>query len=84
MANRVLTKEQVEQQQREEYKLLPGILNYHIRRVHLSVEIDESRAKDWKKYEDFQAAIPIKGQDLAYKGTYCAPHEMGRYNRKHT
>ena len=29
MANRVLTKEQVEHQQRQEYKHLPGILNYH-------------------------------------------------------
>ena len=64
MANRVLTKEQVEQQQREEYKLLPGILNYHTASPFIRRKLDESRAKEWKEYEDFQGAIPIKGQDL--------------------
>ena len=64
MANRVLTKEQVEHQQREEYKRLPGILNYHTASPFIRRKIDQSRAKEWKKYEDFQAAIPIKGQDL--------------------
>ncbi|CAE7470541.1 GIP [Symbiodinium pilosum] len=64
MANRVLTKEQVEHQQREEYKHLPGILNYHTASPFIRRKIDASRAKEWKKYEVFQAAIPIKGQDL--------------------
>ena len=64
MANRVLTKEQVEHQHRGEYKHLPGILNYHTASPFIRRKIDESRAKEWKKYEDFQAAIPIKGQDL--------------------
>ena len=28
-------------------------------------KIDESRAKEWKKYGDFDAAIPIKGRELS-------------------
>ena len=80
MANCVLTKEQVEHQRREEYKHLPGILNYHTTSPFIRRKIDESRAKEWKKYEDFEAAIPIKGarsRRLACRGTYRPPHEMG-------
>ena len=51
-------------QQREEFKRLPGVLNYHTATPFVRRKIDESRTKEWKKYQDFQAAIPIKGQDL--------------------
>ena len=64
MANRLLTKEQVEQQRREEYKRLPGLLKYDTCSPFIRRKIDESRAREWKKYMDFQAAIPIKGQLL--------------------
>ena len=64
IANRVLTKEQVQHQPREEYKRLPGTLNYHTASPFIQRTIEESRAKEWQKYQDFQAAIPNKGQDL--------------------
>ena len=38
-------------------KHLPGILNYHTASPFIRRKIDASRAKEWKKYEDFQAAI---------------------------
>ena len=63
MFNRVLTKEQVEHQR--ELKDLPSNLDY--RREPLTVQsyIDGSRQREWKKYEDFQAAIPLKGKELS-------------------
>ena len=76
MANRLLTKEQVEQQRREEYKRLSGLLNYDTCSPFIRRKIDESRAKEWKKYMDFQAAIPIKGQylkDLLEEGHVALP-----------
>ena len=63
MANRILPKELVEHQ--EEFKNLPGILNYFKSSPYVRRCIDGSRGKEWQKYEDFQAAIPIKGKDLS-------------------
>ena len=63
MVNRVLTKEQVEHQR--ELKDLPGNLNYRRESPTVQSYIDGSRAKEWKKYEDFQAAIPLKGKELS-------------------
>ena len=62
MANRILPKELVEHQ--EEFENLPGTLNYCRSTPYVRRCIDDSRALEWKKYEDFQAAIPIKGKDL--------------------
>ena len=63
MVNRVLTKEQVEHQR--ELKDLPGNLDYRRESPTVQSYIDGSRAKEWKKYEDFQAAIPLKGKELS-------------------
>ena len=57
MVNRVLTKEQVEQQR--ELKDMPGNLDYRRDSPTVQSYIDGSRQKEWKKYEDFQAAIPL-------------------------
>ena len=62
MVNRVLTKEQVEHQR--ELKDLPGNLDYRRESPTVQSSIDGSRQKEWKKYEDFQAAIPLKGKEL--------------------
>ena len=63
MANRFLTKEQVEHQR--ELKDLPGNLDYRRESPTVQSYIDGSRQKEWKKYEDFQAAIPLKGKELS-------------------
>ena len=55
MVNRVLMKEQVE----------PGNLDYRRESPAVQSYIDGSRQKEWKKYEDFQAAIPLKGKELS-------------------
>ena len=62
MADRILLKELAEHQ--EEFKNLPGILNYFKSTPYVRRSIDGSRSKDLKKYEDFQATIPVKGKDL--------------------
>ena len=62
MVNRVLTKEQVEHQR--ELKDLPGKLDYRREPPTVQSYIDGSRQKEWKKYEHFQAAIPLKGKEL--------------------
>ena len=59
-SNRLSTKEQVEQ----ELKDLPEALKYWDCTPAVRLRIDGSRGKEWKKYEDFQAAIPLKGQPL--------------------
>ena len=48
-ANRVKIKEQVERQQRQEYKRLPSVLSCHTATPFTRRKIDESRAKEWKK-----------------------------------
>ena len=63
MANRILPRELVEHQ--EEFKNLPGILNYYKATPYVRRCIDGSRGKEWQKYVDFPAAIPIKGKDLS-------------------
>ena len=63
MVNRVLTKEQVEHQR--ELKDLPGNLDYRRESPTVQSYIDGTRQKEWKKYEDFQAAIPLKGKELS-------------------
>ena len=63
MVNRVLTKEQVEHQR--ELKDLPGNLDYRRESPTVQSYIDGSRQKEWKKYEDFQAALPLKGKELS-------------------
>ena len=60
---RVLTKEQVEHQR--ELKDLPGNLDYRRESPTIQSHIDGSRQKEWKKYEDFQAAIPLEGKGLS-------------------
>ena len=62
MVNRVL-KEQVEHQR--ELKDLPGNLDYRRKSPTVQSSIDGSRQKEWKKYEDFQAAIPLNGKELS-------------------
>ena len=57
MVNQFLTKEQVEHQR--ELKDLPGNLDYRRESPIVQSYIDGSRQKEWKKYEDFQAAIPL-------------------------
>ena len=59
-SNRLSTKEQVEQ----ELKDLPEALRYWECTPAARQRIDGSRGKEWKKYEDFQAAIPLKGKLL--------------------
>ena len=68
MVNRVLTKEQVEHQR--ELKDLPGNLDYRGGSPTVQSYIDGSRQKEWKKYEDFQAAIQRQGKELSdlFKG----------------
>ena len=39
-----------------------GVINYHTASPFIQRKIHESRAKEWKNYQDFQAAIPIKGK----------------------
>ena len=63
MVNRVLTKEQAEHQR--ELKDLPGNLDHRREPPAVQSYIDGSRQKEWKKYEDFQAAIPLKGKELS-------------------
>ena len=63
MVSRVLTKEQVEHQR--ELKNLPGNLDYRTESPTVQSYIDGTRQKEWKKYEDFQAAIPLKGKELS-------------------
>ena len=53
-------KEQVER----ELKELPESLKHWECTPSVRQHMDGSRAKKWKKYEDFQAAIPIKGAQL--------------------
>ena len=53
-SNRLSTKEQVER----ELKELPESLKHWECTPSVRQHIDGSRAKEWKKYEDFQAAIP--------------------------
>ena len=59
-SNRLASQEQVEQ----ELKELPESLKYWNCTPSVRAHSDGSRAKEWKKYEDFQAAIPIKGAQL--------------------
>ena len=63
MVNRVLTKEHVEHQR--ELKERPGNLDYRRESPTVQSYIDGSCQKEWKKYEDLQAAIPLKGKDLS-------------------
>ena len=70
MVNRVLTKEQVEHQR--ELKDLPGNPDYRRESPTVQSYIDGSRQNDWKKYEDFQAAIPLKGVVGPTRGRPCA------------
>ena len=63
MVNRVLTKEQVEHQR--ELKDLPNNLDYRRESPTVQSYIDGSRQKEWKKYGDFQTAIPLKGKKLS-------------------
>ena len=63
MVNRFLTKQRVEHQR--ELKDLPGNLDYRRESPTVQSCIDGSRQKEWKKYEDFQAAIPLKGKELS-------------------
>ena len=63
MVNRVRTKEQVEHQR--ELKDLPGNLDYRREFPIVQSYIDGTRQKEWKKHEDFQAAIPLKGKELS-------------------
>ena len=53
MVNRVLTKEQVE----HELKDLPGNVDYRRESPTVHSYMAGSRQREWKKYEDFQAAI---------------------------
>ena len=63
MVNRFLTKEQVEHQR--ELKDLPGNLDYRRESPTVQSYIDGSHQKEWKKYEDFQAAILLKAKELS-------------------
>ena len=63
MVSRVLTKEKVERQR--ELKDLPGNLDYRRESPTVQSYIDGSRQKEWKQYEDFQAAIPLKGKEVS-------------------
>ena len=49
---------------KEEAKSLPGSLNYYDCSPAVQRKIDESRKKEWMKYESFQAAIPVTGKIL--------------------
>ena len=60
---RVLTKEQVEHQR--ELKDPPRNLDYRRESRTVQSFIDGSRQKEWKKYEDFQAAMPLEGKELS-------------------
>ena len=61
VANRVLTTEQVKHLP----ELKPGSLDYRKESPTVQSYIDDSRKKTWKQYEDFQAAIPLKGRELS-------------------
>ena len=63
LVNWVLMKEQVEHQR--ELKDLPGNLDYRRESPTVQSYIDGTRHKEWKKYEDFQAARPLKGKELS-------------------
>ena len=63
MVSRALTKEQVEHQR--ELKDLPGNLDCRRESPTVQSYIDGCRRKEWKKYEDFQAPIPLKGKELS-------------------
>ena len=87
-SNRLASQEQVEQ----ELKELPESVEYWNCTPSVRIHIDGSRAKEWKKYEDFQAAILIKGaqlKELPGGAVTAGPHrcrsrthsvEMGRYH----
>ena len=79
MVNRVLTKEQVEHQR--ELKDLPGNLDYRRESPTVQSYIDGSRQKEWKKYEDFQAAVPLKGKELSdlLEAGHVGRKEEGRF-----
>ena len=47
---------------KDEMKDLPGTLNYFDCTPSIQKKIDESRKKEWLKYESFQAAIPVSGK----------------------
>ena len=61
MVNRVLAKGQVEHQRED----LPGNLDNRRESPTVQSYMDGSRQKEWKKYEDYQAAIPLKGKELS-------------------
>ena len=63
VVNRVLTKEQVEQQR--ELKDLPGNLDYRRESPTVQSYIDSSLGNELKRYEDFPAAMPLKGKALS-------------------
>ena len=63
LANRVLTKEEVEHL--PELEDLPGNLDYRRESPTVQSYIDESCKKEWKKYEDVQAAVPLQGKGLS-------------------
>ena len=42
-----------------------GNLDYRRESPNVQSYIDGSRRKEWKKYEDFQAAIPLRGKELS-------------------
>ena len=48
-----------------ELKDLPGNLDYRRESPTVRSYIDGSRQKEWKKYEDFQAAMQLKGKELS-------------------
>ena len=58
MAKRVLTKERVEHL--PELKELPGNLDYRRASPTAQSYMGESRKREWNKYEDFHAVIPLK------------------------
>ena len=61
---------------KDEMKDLPGTLNYFDCTPSIQKKIDESRKKEWLKYESFQAAIPVSGkilEDLLAEGHIALP-----------
>ena len=61
---------------KDEMKDLPGTLNYFDCTPSIQKQIDESRKKEWLKYESFQAAIPVSGkilEDLLAEGHIALP-----------
>ena len=63
MVDRVLMQEHVEHQR--ELKDLPGNLDYRRESPTVQFNIDGSGQKEWQKYEDFSASIPLKGKELS-------------------